>query len=788
MLITEKINKERLFFDGGTGTVLEKIGLLPGEPTEVMNTRSPESVLSLHLAYLGAGADIIKSNTFGINSLKCDNVAVELKKAMDIAKEAVRISGKEAYVALDVGPTGRMLKPFGDLDFDEAVEIFATNMRLAEELGADLILIETMSDLFEAKAALLAAKENSNLPVFVTCAFGVDGKLLTGATPEATVALLEGLGADAIGMNCSVGPRHMLELLPELTACASVPIILNPNAGLPSVRDGETVYDVTSDEFAELMSKACRMGATVVGGCCGTTPEYIGALYNAAKDVPLSVPQKKEITVVSSYTHAVRIGDVSKIVGERINPTGKPRLKEALRSGDVGHVLSIALSEEEHGAHILDVNVGLADIDEKCTMTRIIKEIQSVSSLPLSIDTGKADVMESALRVYCGKPLLNSVNGTRDSMDSVLPLVKKYGATVIALTMDERGIPETAEERVEIAEKILAEAWKYGIDKKDVVIDPLTLTVASDPKSARTTLEAVRILKKKGYKCSLGVSNVSFGLPERDILNSAFYSAALFDGLDLGIINPEIKEMMKAYNAWSALSGYDEGFRSYTDMTAHFSSGQQSRENGLGKDTSLSEAIEKGLKNEAATITKNLIKAKDALEIINTEIIPALDTVGKGFEEKRIYLPGLLMSAEAANAAFSVIRNLKRTEKKNDAKSIILATVKGDIHDIGKNIVKLMFESYGYNVIDLGKDVSKENVLDALLKSGARFLGLSALMTTTLSAMEETVRLVKKELPNVKIIVGGAVLTKTYAERIGADFYASDAISAIKYTENAVKK
>lgn len=785
MKITDAIRQRRLFFDGGTGTVLQSCGLLPGEPTEVMNHRAPEAVKQLHKEYLKAGADIIKTNTFGINILKCDNVEKELTLALKIARDAVCESGKEAYIAFDVGPTGRMLKPFGDLDFEKAVEIFAVNMRCAEQLGADVILIETMSDLFEVKAAVIAAKENSSLPVFVTCAFGQDGKLLTGATPEAAITMLEGLGVDAVGMNCSVGPEHMIALLPEILECASVPVILNPNAGLPSVTDGRTVYDVSAEQFADMMAQACRDGATIVGGCCGTTPEYIKALCEKAATVEAAVPEKKNHTAVSSYTHAERIGGVSKIIGERLNPTGKPRLKEALRSSDVSYLLSVALSEEESGAHILDLNVGLADIDEKAMMISAVREIQAVCSLPLSIDTGRYDVMESAMRIYCGKPVLNSVNGSEQSMASVFPLVKKYGAVVIALTMDENGIPDTAKGRVAIAKRIIAEAKRYGVDTKDIVFDPLTLTVASGDNNARVTLEAVRELKALGYKCSLGVSNVSFGLPERDVINANFYTAALFSGLDLAIINPESEAMMNAYLAHNALDGADEGCRKYVQMISGRKTQPISEARVRGSVT-LREAIEKGLKEEARVICEGLLNSKDALEVINEEIIPALDEVGVGFEEKRIFLPGLLMSAEAANSAFALIREkTPKSAVKNKGK-IVLATVKGDIHDIGKNIVKLIFESYGYDVTDLGRDVDTDRIISALESTGARILGLSALMTTTLPAMEETVALVKKELPRVKIMVGGAVLTKTYAERIGADFYAPDAISGVRFADAIV--
>ena len=781
------MKERRLFFDGGMGTLLEKKGLLPGESTEVMNSRDKESVLGVHLDYLKAGADIIKTNTFGINSLKCDNVERELTLALDIAKEAVLRSEKEAYIAFDIGPTGRMLKPYGDLEFDDAVEIFAKNMRLADSLGANLILIETMSDLYETKAAVLAAKENSTLPIFVTCAFGQDGKLLTGATPEAVVAMLEALGVDAIGMNCSVGPENMLELLPEFLECTSTPIILNPNAGLPKVVEGESVYDLSPDAFAEVMMSACRMGACIVGGCCGTTPMHVEAVVKACESIPVSLPEKKDITLVSSYTHAVRIGGVSKIVGERINPTGKPRLKEALRSGDISHVLGIALSEEESGADILDINVGLADIDEKEMMCRVIKEVQAVTDLPLQIDSSKLEVVEAALRIYSGKPLINSVNGSAESMSAIFPLVAHYGGAVVALTMDEGGIPETVEGRVAIAEKIVTEAARWGIDKKELIFDPLTLTVASGKDNALVTLETVRQLKAKGYKCILGVSNVSFGLPERDVINSTFYTAALFQGLDLAIINPESEAMMRSYHAYKALSANDDGCSDYVAFAMSHAGVGKTVAKAEKLDTTLGQAIEKGLKEDARTKAEELLKTRDGLDVINGEIIPALDKVGKGFENKTVYLPGLLASAEAANSAFSVIRQSMPKAEVDKNKKIVLATVKNDIHDIGKNIVKLIFESYGYEVIDLGRDVPPCEILKALKESGARLLGLSALMTTTLPSMQETVALVKRELPTVRIMVGGAVLTGTYAEKIGADFYAPDAVSGVRFADKLRK-
>lgn len=778
--ILEAIRSKRLYFDGGTGTVLQKCGLLPGEAPEVMNRRCPDAVKRLHLEYISAGADIIKTNTFGINALRYENVEDELVIALGIARDAVAESGREVYVAFDVGPTGRMLKPYGDLDFEEAVRIFARNMRCAEALGADLILIETVSDIYELKAAVLAAKECSSLPIFVTCAFGADGKLLTGADPLAVVSLLEGLGVSALGMNCSVGPDKMKPALIQLARYSSLPIIVNPNAGLPTVVGGETVYDLTPEAFAAAVAELADLGATVLGGCCGTTPEYISRLVAATEDKPYSLPEIKDFAVVSSYTHGVIIGENSLIVGERLNPTGKPKLKEALRNGDISYLLSVALEQETCGAHILDVNVGLAGIDEVEMMGRVIPAIQSVTDLPLQIDTGSAEAMERALRIYSGRPLINSVNGSEESLSKILPLAKKYGGVVIALTMDEKGIPESADGRVEIAHRIATEAEKYGIRRCDIVFDPLVLTVASGADNANVTLEAVRRIKAMGYKCSLGVSNVSFGLPDRDRLNASFYTAALFSGLDLAIINPSSDAMMGGYRAYMALSGRDTGCAEYVGYVSDKSSDEPKKE--TGRDLTLRAAIEKGLRTDAAAICESLLDVSEPLDVINTEIIPALDKVGEDFDTGRIYLPALLMSAEAANAAFAIVRAGSPQGTSSSGK-VILATVKGDIHDIGKNIVKLILESHGYSVIDLGRDVSANEVLSAVEKNPDAALGLSALMTTTLSAMKDTVALVKEKYPLVKIMVGGAVLTEAYAKEIGADFYAPDALSAVRWMQ-----
>ncbi len=779
----EKLGKERLFFDGGTGTVLQLCGLLPGEPPEVMNDRAPWEVKSLHIKYIRAGADIIKTNSFGINPLRYSDYERRLRSAVDIAKEAVRESGREAYVALDIGPSGRLIEPFGDLPFEDAVAAFKECGRLAEELGADLVLIETMSDLMEVKAALLGVKEGTSLPVIVTCAFGSDGRMTTGGTPAAALALIEGMGADAVGVNCSTGPREMLPIAEELCRLSSIPVVANPNAGLPTVKDGVTAYDVDQREFSAVMRAMAEAGVSVLGGCCGTTPEYISSLCDAVRDIPYTPPVEKDVTLVSSFARAVQLGKEPVIVGERINPTGKPKMKAALREGDVSYILSEAVAEEDEGAHILDVNMGLADIDERAWLVRAVRELQTVTPLPLQLDTGRCDALEGAIRIYGGKPIVNSVNGSQNSINSVLPLVKKYGAAVIALTMDESGIPDTVEGRVEIAERIVLAAESYGIRKRELIFDPLTLTVASGDNNALVTLGTVRELKRRGYKCALGVSNVSFGLPERDAINSAFFTEALWSRLDLAIVNPHSPSMMNAYYSYLALSGKDRGCIGYVRDVRAVGTAVSSvqKKSCIEEERSLGYAIERGFADMAEAECVRLLESKSALEVINGEIIPALNRVGDAFEGKRIFLPNLLSSAEAASRAFAEIK-ARQTRADVGGRAVLLATVKGDIHDIGKNIVKLMLESYGYKVVDLGRDVAPERVLEALRSSDADIVGLSALMTTTLPAMEQTVALIHREMPHVRVMVGGAVLTETYAESIGA-YYAPDAISAVKLVE-----
>ena len=777
------------------GTILQSKGLVPGEYPESWNISHPDIIIEIHKSYFDAGSNVVSTNTFGANALKFseDELDKIVESAFRNAKAArvSSISKKEKFIALDIGPSGKLLKPYGDLDFEDAVELFAKTVRLGVKYGADLVIIETMNDSYETKAALLAVKENSNLPVIVTNAYGEDGKLMTGASPEAMALMLCGMGADAIGANCSLGPKALRPVIEKLLLYSNVPVVIKPNAGLPRIDGEKTVYDVTPDEFSEEIASLMELGVRVVGGCCGTTDEYIRSLVDRTEQIlPKEIPEN-DITAVSSYTHAVVFGKEPVLIGERINPTGKKRLKEALLSGDTDYILSEATNQAELGAHVLDVNVGLPNIDEKAMLTKAVTEIQSIVNLPLQIDTANPLAMEAALRRYNGKPLINSVSGKAESMEKIFPLAKKYGGAVIALTLDERGIPETADERVEIAKKIIDTAKKYGIEKRDLIFDPLALTVSTGSDAALVTLEAIsRIRGELMANTSLGVSNVSYGLPSRDTVNATFFTMALTKGLSAAIINPYSLEMMRAYHAYRALTGLDAGCADYILAAASFTDTQNSAKPAAPKSqeefhSELVRSIVKGLCDRARSITNELIKTTPPLEIIEKEIVPALNRVGEGYEKKTVYLPELLMSAEAAGAAFEVIRSAMPTdEKRARGAKIVLATVLGDIHDIGKNIVKLILENYGYEVIDLGKDVPPETVLEASLKFGAKFVGLSALMTTTLPAMEQTVKILREKAPDVKILVGGAVLTKDYADRIGADKYAKDAMEAVRYLES----
>ncbi|CUP83352.1 homocysteine S-methyltransferase [Hungatella hathewayi] len=800
--LMEEIRKRIVFFDGGTGSLLQANGLKPGELPETWNILHPEIVTKLHYDYLEAGADIIKTNTFGANGLKFNDASEYgldeiVTAAMENAKKAVSKAGDKGYIALDIGPTGKLLKPLGDLGFEEAYRLFSDVVAVGAREGADLVLIETMSDSYEVKAAVLAAKENCKLPVFATMIFDSKGKLLTGGTVESTVALLEGLGVDALGINCGLGPVQMKGILADIMKAASVPVIVNPNAGLPRSEGGRTVYDIDADEFAGTMREIVEMGACVVGGCCGTTPEHIRKTIALCKDQPARMPEKKNRTVISSYAQAVEIDKNPVLIGERINPTGKSKFKQALRDHNLEYILREGVAQQDNGAHVLDVNVGLPEIDEAAMMEEVVMELQSIIDLPLQIDTSNIQAMERALRVYNGKPLINSVNGKQEVMEAVFPLVKRYGGVVVALALDEDGIPETADGRLKVAEKIYAKASEYGIERKDIVIDALCMTVSSDSRGAITTLETVRRVRDElGGKTILGVSNISFGLPQREIVNAAFFTMALQNGLNAAIINPNSEAMMRSYYSFRVLADLDpqcsEYISVYSGQVATL--GQTVRQGGgSGKadgsgsaiSASLAESIERGLKESAHQAVTELLKTLEPLVIINEEMIPALDRVGKGFEKGTVFLPQLLMSAEAVKAAFEVIKEqLAKSGREEEKKGkIILATVKGDIHDIGKNIVKVLLENYGYDVIDLGKDVPPELVVETAVEQAVKLVGLSALMTTTVPSMEETIRQLQKAAPGTKVMVGGAVLTEDYAKTIGADRYCRDAMASVNYAE-----
>lgn len=801
MNIRERLGKELLFLDGGMGTLLQAEGLAPGELPETWNIEHPEKVEAIHRRYYEAGSDVVLANTFGANVCKFhdDRYTVEevIRAGIANAKRAGEQIGKETYVALDMGPTGKLLKPMGDLDFDDAYEAFAEAVRYGEKYGADLIHIETMSDTYEVKAAILAAKENSSLPVFVTMIFDERGKLLTGGDVPSVVAMLEGLRVDALGLNCGLGPKQMLPILNDLRRYTSLPIIVKPNAGLPKQKNGETYYDVEPDEFARIMQEVVKEGACVIGGCCGTTPEHIKKLVEECKDLPLSEIEKNHDTIVSSYGQAVILDDMPRIIGERINPTGKKKFKEALKNEDMDYILKEAITQQDKGAHILDVNVGLPDIDEVAMMEKVVKELQSVTSLPLQIDTVDGKAMERAMRIYNGKPMINSVNGKQVSMDEVFPLIRKYGGVVVGLTIDEEGIPKDAEGRVRVAGKIINEAAKYGIDKKDIVIDVLTMTISSEKDGAKVTLEALkRVREEFGVRTVLGVSNISFGLPRRPIVNSYFYAMAMQNGLTAGIINPSSEDMMKAYRSYNALMGFDENCTNYistyagTTETVTVQASQAAAAAGnapkaAGVEMTLKYAIERGLKEEAHHITRDLIGTREPLDIIQEELIPALNVVGEGFEKGTVFLPQLLMSADAAKIAFAVIKDVLASSGQEEEKKekIILATVKGDIHDIGKNIVKVLLENYGFDVIDLGKDVPPEAIVEKAVEENVTLVGLSALMTTTVVSMEETIKLLREKKPDCKVMVGGAVLNQDYADMIGADFYGKDAMQSVHYAQ-----
>lgn len=789
--LTDLLGKKMLFTDGAMGTMLQAMGLPDGYLPDIWALENPEAIKKVHKAYIDAGCNIITTDTFGSNRMKLAPYGKSVEEivtcAVSVAKEAAYESGRDdVFVALDLGPTGKLLKPLGDLAFEEAVSLFAQIVCAGDKAGADAIIIETMSDTYEMKAAILAAKENSTLPILATMVFDEKGKLLTGADVTAAVALVESMGVAALGLNCGMGPEAMKPVLEKMKSVSTLPLIVNPNAGLPKTKDGKTYFDVSPEEFGDSMKELAN-SAAIIGGCCGTTPEHIACAVKKCAQIIPSKPEQNNSTFVTSYASFVEIGNKPVIIGERINPTGKKRFKEALRAGDGEYILREAIAQEDKGAHILDINVGLPEIDEAAVLKDAVMSVQRITKLPLQIDTTDIKALEGAMRVYNGKPLVNSVNGTKESIDSVLPLVKKYGGAVVALTLDENGIPETAEGRLCIARRIINAAEKIGIKRSDIIVDPLTLPISADSCAADITLESLKLISHElGVKTVLGVSNVSFGLPSRSIINSSFYTLALENGLSAGIINPCSKEMMQAYEAFCALKGYDENCEAYIKGREGEETPVQTVSDG---EMSLCDAVIKGMSDKAGELAPLLAKERDVLEIINTELVPALDKVGVGFEAGTIFLPQLLMSAEAAKSAFDALSPfLKNDSDSNDDKKIIvLATVKGDIHDIGKNIVKVLLENYRFKVVDLGKDVSPEEIVNKIREENATLVGLSALMTTTVPAMKETIALLKQELPDVKSMVGGAVMTEEYAQMIDADFYCKDAMEAVRYAQKFFK-
>lgn len=779
----EALNRKLLIFDGGMGTLLQENGLQGGELPEVWNIERPDVVRGIHADYAAAGADILTTNTFGANGAKLHGTAhtapALVKAGVALAREA---AGEGVFVALDLGPTGRLLAPFGDLPFEEAYTVFKEAIEAGS--GADLILIETMSDTVEMKAALLAAKENSALPVVVTCTFDENGKLLTGGTVEAVALLLESLGADAVGINCGLGPVQMLPLLTRMTAATHLPVCINPNAGLPVTVNGKTQFTVGAEEFADCAEQFFAGGAALLGGCCGTTPAHIGEISRRLKGKHVTVRERAQKTRISSGARVVEFGQRPILIGERINPTGKPRLREALKSGDFEYLCREAIAQAERGADVLDVNVGVPGIDEAAAMEKAVLMLQGVTELPLQIDTGDTEALSRALRLYNGKPLVNSVNGKAESLHSVLPLVKQYGAAVVALTLDENGIPETAAERAAIAEKIIETAAGYGIDRSDILVDTLTMTVSTGADNAKITLDALQTVRETLHVHTvLGVSNVSFGLPRREVITAAFFTMAMQRGLSAGIVNPLSDDLMHAFYAFCALSGADEACKAYITALSDTAPAAPA----ASSEMTLHTAIVRGLKEEAGRRTAELLQSTPALEIIETSLIPALDEVGKGFERGTLFLPQLLMSADAAKEAFALIRAdfAKQGIEQATKGKVLLATVKGDVHDIGKNIVKVLLQNYGFDVVDLGRDVPPEMIVKTAAAENIRLVGLSALMTTTLPGMAETIRQLR-HCHDCKVMVGGAVLTAEYAAEIGADFYSKDAMGSVRYAESVL--
>ena len=795
--IDELLKKDFIFLDGAMGTMLQASGLKLGERPEVLCITEPETIIDIHKQYIHAGSDIVYANTFGGNAHKLEGTGYSVDEvitaAVKVAKKACE--GTEALAALDIGPIGELLEPSGTLKFEEAYEIFKEMLVSGEKAGADLVVFETMTDLYEVKAAVLAAKENTKLPIFVTMTFEENGRTFTGCTVESMACVLEGLGVDAVGINCSLGPKEIFPLAKRLTEATNLPVVIKANAGLPDPLTNE--YDITPELFGEYMKMYSEIGINIAGGCCGTNPDFI---KETVKAMPLAKGKRKIVNSVSKLCSPQKMVEITGIrpIGERINPTGKKRFQQALRECDLNYIAERAIEQTDAGAEMLDVNVGLPGIDEAEMMVKVVKTLQSVTNLPLQIDSSDPKAIEAGLRVFNGKAIVNSVNGEQEVMDKILPIVKKYGASVVGLAMDSNGIPKTAEARIEIAERILKNALSYGIKKEDVFIDCLTLTVSAQQEQAKETLKAVRYVKEQmGLHTVLGVSNISFGLPAREFITCSFLVQAMANGLDLPIINPNQQAVMDAIYSFRVLSGEDKDSVDYIEKFANRTMTQSEPVQagaGTGKkyekqgDLDIAYAVSKGLKEEAAKITEELLKTKTEMEIINELLIPALDRVGERYEKQEIFLPQLINSASASCEAFEVLKKsiLKKGTGSVSKGKIILATVKGDIHDIGKNIVKVILENYGYQVIDLGRDVAIETVVETAKKEDVKLVGLSALMTTTLKSMSDTIDALRNSGHECKIVVGGAVLTPEYAKQIGADCYAKDAKQTVDFAKEVL--
>lgn len=782
-MFKELLEKEFVILDGGMGTMLQKSGMAMGETPEVLGITNPELLIDIHRQYINAGADIVYANTFGANRYKLEHCEQSVEEIIQTAVANARkaCEGTNSYVALDIGPIGQLLEPTGYLSFEEAYDIFKEQILAGRD--ADVIVFETMTDLMEVKAGVLAAKENSDLPIICTMTFEENKRTFTGCSISSMALTLEGLGVDAVGINCSLGPKELLCVVKELSEWTTLPIVVKPNAGLPDPVTNQ--YNVAPEEFASYMEEMIPYGVKILGGCCGTNPDYIAALCKMLEGKKYIKQNPDMQPAVCSSTNTVVINQ-PRIIGERINPTGKKLFKEALLNNDMDYILNQAIEQVNGGADILDVNVGLPGIDEKAMMIRTVKELQGITDLPLQIDSTIPEVLEAALRVYNGKPIVNSVNGEEQSLNTVLPLVKKYGAAVVGLTLDENGISKSAGERFAIAKKIMERAMEYGIPKRDIFIDCLTLTASAEQECVMETLRALKRVKEElGLRTVLGVSNISFGLPNRELINHNFLTMALTHGLDLPIINPNVASMTGAVRSYKLLTAIDKDSMEYIAAYNAAKQPAQGDKNAPaqnnGSQMSLAFAVEAGLKSEAGKITEELLKTENAMDIINTMLIPALDKTGDEFEKGKIFLPQLILSAQAAQAAFDTIKkSMKSTQETSVSKgSIVIATVKGDIHDIGKNIVKVLLENYGYHVVDLGKDVEYQAVVDAVKQYDARLVGLSALMTTTLVSMDKTIQLIRENHLDCKIMVGGAVLTPEYAAQIGADFYVKDAKESI---------